>query len=353
MRVKAPASYENAEGRPNTYQSLRRGSLVRDTAENFRKIGNERGGRAWANARGVARTAGAAMDAANHFTFKYQVPALKAGLTEQKLNDWLKLNPAASPSEKLAVSRQIVRQVDNVYGEVIHDNNFWNPYYNEVSRMLLLSPSWAQGNIRLYLDSTKDVAGAVRSVAHGQGVKSDLQTAIGVMAGQMMVNGLTTYLMTGEAPNGMDFYRARTGGQNEDGTPERARVLSPMNQLEDVINGKNPEDVAFGSGNPVPVAVLRVLQNQDYKNDPVVPGQYADVGKRERAKALAGAAVQPFMPIGSSGRAPNPASNLPWWAPYAGVSAAGRRETYPEGYSKMMTGIQTDAWWNRKKDGEP
>jgi len=352
MRVKAPASYENALGRPNTYQSLQRGSLIRDTADNFRLIGNERGGRAWANARGVARTAGAAMDAANHFTFKYQVPALKSGLTEQKINDWLKLNPAAAPAEKLAASRQIVRQVDNVYGEVINDNNFWAPYYNEVSRMLLLSPSWAQGNIRLYLDSTKDVAASVRSVARGQGVKGDLQTAIGVMAGQMMVNGLTTYFMTGNMPEGMDFYRASTGGTTAQGTPERARVLSPMNQLEDVINGKNPEDVAFGSGNPVPVAVLRVLQNQDWRNDPVVPGQYADVRMKERAGAVAGAAAQPFMPIGSTGRAPNPKSKLPAWLAFAGISPAGKEYTDPEGYADDLRNRQTDAWQRKKDDAQ-
>ena len=355
MRVKEQGSYE-ANLHPSWIDSAARNTFRDDLRRDFGGIRDAQG---LGKVSQVADAFGRAVKSINEPVFKFQVPAIKRGVAEAELSDFLRNNPKATEAEKLAESRRVLRSVDSRFGEVSRSNNFWHTWYNEASRLFLLSPSWVQGNARLYKDAASDTPAAIRSLVKGKGMTGDAAAMFGVAASRALTAGMLTAAMTGEMPKGMDWVAPRTGGKNPDGSAERMQVLSSMKDLDQLILSGDPVAEAYGKLNPAAQTAAELAQNKDYFNrDIYLPHGATDTRpateQHSRLGDMAGYAADRMSPMGLQPRKENPQSHLAAWTNFLGVRPAGEKFSNPEKKAaqdnKYGTRAFKAAWKSRRRE---
>lgn len=344
-RVRGSASYE-ANLAPSWYESARRRTFVQDLGKDAAAVAAAEGflGKGKAGAAAVGR----ALKTVNHFTFKYQVPAVKRGVFDAEMRYFLKHNPGASEAEKLAYARRTLGSIDNRFGEMVADNNFWHTWYQEASRMALLSPSWVQGNIRLFGDALKDAPRGLVSTLKGEGMTPDVSAMFGVWASRAIVAGMLTYVLAGELPSAMDWVAPRTGGKNRDGSPERMQVLSSMKDLDQLMYGGSVPDELYGKLNPAVQTGSELLRNEDYFGRRIYRPQGVDPipgdGGHSRPVDAALYAARRNAPIGMQAAPDNPDSRLPAWTRLVGVMPAGQKYSNPDKREANQRKYGTEEW---------
>ena len=332
-RIGGAASYETSL-RPNFVESGLRGTFDRDLATAIIKIGGGTEATRFERLREAADLFSKTTESAAHWTFKVQVPKIKLGAAKREIEQFLRDNPNASEAYKSQQARKIVNSIDSRFGEVVKDNNFWHPYYDQISRLLLLSPSWVQGNIRLFGDAARNIPDSAKSLARGKGVDVDTQALFGVYASRTLIAGLITYAATGEVPKGTDWVAPRTGGKNSDGSAERMTVLSSAKDVDQLLYGNSLPQEAFGKLNPALQLGEELTTNHDYFGRPIYRpfGVTERPGDPSRVSSVAGA-VAGLGPIGLQSRN-NPQSRIPSAAGFLGVQPAGQKFADPEKFAR-------------------
>lgn len=251
---------------------------------------------AYANA--ALRTAMLAPQAAIQATtwpiLEHVVPRLKAGAAHYLMaQEAARLPTGATVQQQRAAARRVVDMVDNRFGQLTYDNEFWPKWFKNVNHVLQRAPGWNLGTIREWGGAAVDTATMPRRIvesakgtaaAENESLLTHRQAnAIAQLGVLALAGGLAHYLMTGKQPEGKDWIYPQTGDLDENGHPVR---LSLPADLKDVVGwGTHPLLTAKHKQSPVLSTLAGILSNKDYwgtqvrnEDDPLAE-QAKDVGR--------------------------------------------------------------------------
>jgi hypothetical protein len=260
--------------------------------------------------------------------FEMYIPSMKRGAWAQQMSDYLKANPNATEAEQMKYGQRFSDNIDNRFGEVVGNNNFWNKTGYQIAQLLLLSPSWNLGTVREIGGGMIQIPESLKGLVKGKGV-TDKTAYVGALVGTtMMQNAVATYLHTGQMPTGMDYFAYRTGGTDPSGQPERAMIPSYMKDVL-AFTMNDPRQEVQNKLNPELKSAYELWNNRDYKNQPIY-NPNGDI--KEQAGEVGEYALDAATPIslGQSNKAKT-GSGLNPFERFVGIRPAPRYITDPEG----------------------
>jgi hypothetical protein len=254
----------------------------------------------------IAKNFGRILDTASAWLFDHYIPALKNGALYYNMSDYIDRHPFATPDDLDRAARAFVDSIDNRFGEMMKDNLFWHALPRQIAQMAMLSDSWQIGLFREFAGAGLDVGRAMRHLD-----PKYLSTRVTYTLGFMTVSallGATIAVLAGGKKAGdltmQDLAAPPTGGQNQDGTPERFQIpghskdlfewydaitsLSPTKVLHVMSNKANPlwsnlvegmtgtnwKGQLVNPTNDFGKAVVRTMQNVAEHFTPIVVQQY-------------------------------------------------------------------------------
>lgn len=159
--------------------------------------------------------------------FNTLVPRIKTGAAMDAMQQWVEDHPQATQMETTKAAAQIGDSMDNLFGEMMRDNLFWNKKMEQSVNLGFLSYGWVMGELRGTLGGLKDIATLQNT--------SNAQNVIGFTAAMAMINSVHQYMHTGKAPQDIkDLAFPRTGGTQQAGgqsVDERAVLPGHTSQL--------------------------------------------------------------------------------------------------------------------------
>ncbi|HEY3638388.1 MAG TPA: hypothetical protein VGK90_09565, partial [Rhizomicrobium sp.] len=245
--------------------------------------------------RPVFRMAFRVLDTVAAPLFDEYIPRLKNGAMMSQLSDWLHANPGATAEQKLSAARKIVDSIDNRFGEMVHDNIFWEKTWKEGLMAGMLSYSWNLGTAREVGGGLLEVPRAVMGRGKTLNLKGDINElsfkgayaiALPIVWGAFAAT--YQYLKTGKQPADLrDVVNPQTGGVDpKTGQPER---LATFGYMKDIVEGyqklvleKAPGQFFWNKLNPgilmglELVSVSMGMGGLDWRGDPITHPQLND-----------------------------------------------------------------------------
>ena len=246
---------------------------------------------------GVVRAPLAGLEQVSKPIMEYLVPRLKMGAFMQMARGEIeKLGPEVGRDELRQKLGKAWDSVDNRFGEIVHDNLFWNQTLRDVSLASVRSVGWNLGTFRELGGGVKDYATLLKRVATERSLgdaefthRMAFTTALPVLTG--IIGGVVHYMMTGERPKEWkDLYYPKTGEKDASGHDVRMALPSYM---KDIYAFKHdPKQFVENKAHPMLSTILEMLNNKDYygnqirnADDPVVK-QGLDLVKHLGANTL-------------------------------------------------------------------
>lgn len=233
--------------------------------------------------RQLARNTGRVLDTMAAPLFDHVIPRLKAGAAFERMRDWLEQHPTASHEEQLAAARDISDSIDNRFGELVYDNLMWHRLLKQGAQVMIRAVGWDLGTHR-------EIEGGLADIGRGRWTPRT-EYLIGLAIGSVFLNGIATYLKTGQVPSGMDFFAYRTGAKNPDGTPERAMLPGYAREYVSLLMNAIARGPAGAAGSYAwgKVASLwhtawELFTNRDWRDDPIGPPNAGITTRRGRAQ---------------------------------------------------------------------
>jgi hypothetical protein len=314
--------------------STLRGTLKRDLGDALKGVKEK-------PIRGSIDLAGNIIQSAAAPIFEHYVPNMKRGAWAKGMEDFLQANPNATPQEQLRYGQRLADNIDNRFGELVVNNNFWHKSGFQIAQLLMLSPSWNLGTVREIGGGVVQIPESLKGLVEGKGV-TDKTAYVAALVGLTAIqNGIATYLHTGQMPEGMDWFAYRTGGTDSKGQPERAVIPSYMKDVLAFTIGDPRQEIA-NKANPALSTAAQLYNNKDFRNDPIrneqgsATEQAAEVGKYAADEALP-------MSLGPSSK-PRPGSKLNPFERFTGVRPAGAYLTRPEALAASKKKRDSAAW---------
>lgn len=335
--------------------SFRRGRLRMELAEQGKDIAQHP---ISGTARTVASNIGRVMDTMNKPLFQHYIPAMKNAAAYEDMALFLKNNPAATQAEKLSYARGVVDRIDNRFGEMIHDNIFWNKVAKQSAMLAMLSYSWNLGGWREIGGGIRDVAR--KTVAQGEWTPK-ASYVVGTALNWAIMSAAYQYMKTGEAPRDVhDLAAPRTGGiDSRSGEPERIIPPGIMKDVfgywehfgQEVINKVNPGVKLAGQS-------LSLLGNQggsDWRGDPILsprsPGQTALEKAPDWLAEYFRFVTKTMTPIQiqNISRGKEEGSNISDFEKALGIRKSSRSMVDPEGYETMLNRLWQRRWQGKQR----
>jgi hypothetical protein len=158
--------------------------------------------------------------------FDMAIPALKNAAWADEMEMFIRNNPNATMNELLAHGRPLSNHMDDVFGEMQQDNLYWARGFKQAMNLLTVSVGWEYGTLRAFGTGAKDILGV-----DGLTPRSRWLIAFPIM--NASIANTYQYLRTGTT-GGSDWQTLAgaplTGGQNPDGSPERAWLPGPQKE---------------------------------------------------------------------------------------------------------------------------
>ena len=234
----------------------------------------------------LLRIPGAAVEQMAKPVLSRMVPRLKTGAFMQMMRHELAQNPTASWEDLGKISEEVWDNLDDRFGLMVHDNNFWHPVIRFLAHASTRSVGWNIGTARTVIGGgIKDPIHAARAVARGEhpefthrmAFTGSLITVTG-LAGAMLC-----YLLTGKPPRDLkDCYHVPTGKKDKDG--REIRLDSP-DYMNDVTSAHHDPVATLASKlHPAVTAAVELLRNKDfagtkvYNEDDSVGQRWEDIG---------------------------------------------------------------------------
>lgn len=155
------------------------------------------------------------------------VPRIKTGASMEALGQWLEDHPTATFDQQRAAAATVGDSMDNIFGEMMRENLFWDKTFEQSVNLGFLSYGWVMGEVRGVISGAKDIATLNNT--------SNAQNLIGFVMTMAVTNSVYQYLKTGQAPMSIeDLAFPRTGGTQKAGgqmVPERAVLPGHTSQL--------------------------------------------------------------------------------------------------------------------------
>lgn len=207
--------------------------------------------------------------------FDVYIPKVKNGAFYDTMASWLEHNPTASHAEQVKQARVIWDSIDNRFGEMVHDNIFWNQTLKQAAMLGMRSYSWNLGTVR-------ELGGGAKDIAKGEwSPRAAYTIALPIWHGTM--NAVYQYLKTGQGPQSVqDLVGGRTGGEQTMSIPrERGFGRSQQSTSEERVSLPGYMKDVFGwyddwsreainkvaTGFRLPVDLA---MNRDWRGDPIV-----------------------------------------------------------------------------------
>lgn len=172
----------------------------------------------------------AAIEGASFPTMGFYVPHQKAFATYIAAERALRKLPAGTPIEEVRrVMGDIVKEMDYRFGQVQYENHFINNVAKDLAQFVFLAPGWTGGTLVLAARGVRQAGRLARQAVGGAKNlppigTSSLRYWLAAFAGLAIFNGLLTYLLTGEWPEGKDFLAFRDGTKDRSGNENRYRL---------------------------------------------------------------------------------------------------------------------------------
>lgn len=237
----------------------------------------------------AARNVGRFMETVGQPLFQKYIPWLKNAATAEHVSSWLERNPGASHADALKATRYIVDQMDNRFGEMVHDNIFANKFVKQAGSLVFLSWSWTVGeDIRAMGGGAADMLKFTKNVATGRG-PIEWTPKMSYLIAEPVVTALAgamyQFLKTGSWPQSvLDFFGPKTGGMI-DGKPERAQVPGVMKDV--FAFWDHPTEEVWNKMSPFLHTVRELWTNKDWKEDPIAPINVPGYGMMDYIKEYA------------------------------------------------------------------
>lgn len=331
------------------FDAWRKGSLKTELLSDWRDM---KGAPVKGTAGVIARNVGRTMDTIMHPLFQTYIPKLKNGAAYENMADWLRANPLATKDEQLAAARKIVDSIDNRFGEMIQDNIFWNQLLKQSAMVAMRSYSWNLGTIR-------EIAGGATDVLGGKGFTQRAAYNIALPIVYGMTGAMYQYLNTGQPPQDtQDFIAPRTGGTDpRSGLPER---ITPPGYMKDVLGwSSDPRQEAKNKIATAPRLLGEAMfSGTDWRNDPIAPpgvkGAPMPANVPSWLKAYFEHVAEALGPISvkNAMQGAKRGSNLSAFERVLGLQPSGMSKTDPEGFERMMRGIEERKWKAKQRHDE-
>jgi hypothetical protein len=286
-------------------------------------------------AKALFKNVGRVFETAAYPIFDKYVPRLKNGAFYETMSTWIQHNPNATIREQEQAARVILDSIDNRFGEVIHDNIFWDKTLKQASSLMMRSYSWNLGTVR-------EIGGGLTDVARGDlnSPRAAYTVALPVVYGAM--NAVYQALKTGQAPEDMqDLVAPRTGGTDAaTGLPER---LAPVGYMKDVFGWyEDPIREAKNKMATGPRMVGELATGTDWKGQPIAD---PDASVPEYLKAYAQHVTSAFVPISVKNQwERKQGTEISRAEAFMGLGPAGRRYVDPEGFERAKDKRATREW---------
>lgn len=155
-------------------------------------------------------------------------------------------------------------KIDNIHGQLVQDNLFWNNKAKDMANMFFRSFGWSYGTLRALGNAGKDTAGILPRLKKG----GDLLTpSMGIAIAYPLITAeigaMIHYFNTGQSPQSYkDYFFPQSGSTKPDGTPIRLSVPGYMKDL--FSYWRNPLQTLLNKTSPELQAAQEIFQNRDY-----------------------------------------------------------------------------------------
>jgi hypothetical protein len=214
--------------------------------------------------------------------FEEWIPNLKAAAYLNETQAHLTKFPELldNDPQRMAALRTIAKSIDNRYGEMNYGTVFWNRYVKDAGIGTFLSLGWNLGFAREFGGSVlqpeiqliRRLAGKeTETQATIAAAQNKVSFAVGYVGGAMLLNGMMTYMLSGQPPQGMDWFLARIGGKNPDGSDRRVTNMTYLREIPMAMKHIEEQGGNVAAGlkemlyNKLVIQpVVEMAQNRDY-----------------------------------------------------------------------------------------
>lgn len=194
------------------------------------------------------------------------VPRQKAGIFGELAWRLIETNPEKTLSELTPELRQAWNRIDARMGQVQYNRLFINNVAKNTVQALVRAPGWTGGTITEIGGSLQDAGKFISEWIKTGKAPKDLPDrvayTIALMTGVAAINGLLTFLFTGEEPEDMDFWAFRDGGLDPKGKP--SRWLLPTYQKDVHHYMEDPGNVLLAKTHPLLGVIADIFRNKDF-----------------------------------------------------------------------------------------
>jgi hypothetical protein len=266
----------------------------------------------------ILRAAPALLEQAMKPIMEHLVPAMKTGDGVQAMrSELLRLGPDASKADIRHALGRVDDAMDDRYGQLNYNNNFWNKTAKNIGQVLLRSLGWNIGDLRAGLGGAKDLATITTRLKGGAMTDPIVTTRMAYIAaeviGSAVVGSLYSYgkgIVGGrplpEKQTYKDYAFPKTGGFNKDKSPER---FIPAGYMKEAYGyAAQPGATIAGKVSPLGALLPQVLSGKNGIGQPFRNPNDSWLGQKgiDTAKYIA----QQAVPISLRGHADNPRSQI-------------------------------------------
>lgn len=293
----------------------------------------------------IATEMGKTMDTISKPLFDYYIPRIKISANITELHDWIQKHPEATPQEMDRAAQDIGNSIDNRFGEMMRDNLFWHQLTRQTLQTGLLSYSWVTGGARL----VKGIPDIGATILGKQELTSNAKYLLGMAITYVVVNGVRTYIGTGQAPNSIeDFIYPRTGGTTPQGKAEREILPSHIGQYTNYLH----EGIgALGNEvNPGLKLLYHLTANEDFRGLPITNNNNSWF-KEQRWDDYLKYVLHEETPIGLKNfiEGDKKGTKVSILEKLLGARQAPRFVTDPQGYGQMMESVNNKEYEKKTK----
>jgi hypothetical protein len=202
------------------------------------------------------------------------VPWMKTAATYRAVAQALEqLPPGSSLDHVHKVMGDIVKEMDYRYGQVQYDNHFIPRVIKNIAQLVFLAPGWTFGTLTLAGRGIGQAAAVPIKAWKAKGVPDELigKSAaywIGGVLFLALVNGILTYMHTGEFPDGKDFFAYRDGTMDDEGNPNRH--ILPGYEMHDIYSWSHHASTTLKNKlSPALAFMAKLAENRTYFGDMV------------------------------------------------------------------------------------
>lgn len=248
---------------------------------------------------------------------EYAVPRVKIGLFMKEAESALErvtqgYTKEINPDAKRKLLNNIWSRIDDIHGQMVQDNLFWNNAQKDLANLTLRSFGWTYGTQRgigAAIMETADTIGAVKgdviSAIKGQeggNLKSLMGERGGLLTAGMAkvfayplavgyISAVYQFMNTGKMPSeSLDYFFPKNGETGTDGKPVRVSIPGYMKDMFSYSD--NPLTTMKNKLSPEIQFWTQLLQNKDYYNVMIrndndhLSKQLFDVGKYALGQTL-------------------------------------------------------------------